>query len=168
MKNIFIVLTVLAMASTAAADLQLSVDGDTGPSDIKILISDVVVIDIHGDGTTPNAQEFYLQVSGVGSLVDFDISGWTSTWRPGGAGVLDLTGGLYYVDLVVVDPTIPPLPAEAVMDGLLLTGLAKGDVTLEMKDATMRVHDTLAVEVIPEPITLALLGIGGLFLRRRK
>ena len=40
--------------------------------------------------------------------------------------------------------------------------------TLVPNDTKYPVDDVLAVNIVPEPMTIALLGLGGLFLRRRK
>ena len=50
-----------------------------------------------------------------------------------------------------------------------VTGKAVGTTLLEMWDNFSSVEDSVSIAVIvPEPITIALLGLGGLFLRRRK
>lgn len=166
MKNVLIVFTILAIASTASASLQLSVNGDTAPSEITITApSDIVIIDIHGDGTTSSGQEFWMNITGP---TDVDLSGVVSSWNPIGALVLDLGGGLYFVDLAVVIVPIPAVPEGLVMDGIALHAISEGDVIVTLSDGTFTEMDRLTIHQIPEPITLALMGIGGLFLRRRK
>jgi hypothetical protein len=165
MKNVLIVFTVLAMASTASAALQLSVDGAIAPDEIEIRPSDIVVIDIHGDGTTTSGQEFYMNITGP---VAVDLSGVVSDWNPNGLGVLDLGDGLYYVDLAKPVVPIPPLPEGVLIDGIALHCEGLGDVVVTLSDGTFTPHDSLLIKQVPEPITLALMGIGGLFLRRRK
>jgi hypothetical protein len=165
MKNILIVFTVLAMASTASANLQLSVDGALDIEEITIATSDIVIIDIHGDGVTSSSNEFYVNVSGP---VSVDISGATVPWNPDSPfGWLELAPGSYFVDLA--KPIVPPpdLPAEMLADGMALHCEDLGDVTVTLLVGS-ELHDSVTIHQIPEPITLALMGVGGLFLRRRK
>ena len=43
-----------------------------------------------------------------------------------------------------------------------------GDVVVHLLDDGMQIVDSIVIHQIPEPMTIALLGLGGLFLRRRK
>lgn len=55
---------------------------------------------------------------------------------------------------------------KALIDGYIASGAIKGNGVLGGAVATI-VGETTVVSVIPEPATLVLLGLGGLFLRRR-
>jgi len=52
---------------------------------------------------------------------------------------------------------------------VVINGLSAGtnDMVLDT-DGSAGASDTLAITVLPEPMTIGLLGLGGLFLRRRK
>ncbi len=77
-------------------------------------------------------------------------------------------GGWYQFSIVSTNPGNQPVPG--VQATMTFSG-AEGDTgTVTLWDATgaVAIQDPVTVEVIPEPMTLGLLGLGGLFLRRRK
>ena len=87
----------------------------------------------------------FAYVEPYGSYVGIEF-----TSSAGTAGAV-LAGGWFTFDLVV-DGTI----AEETV------------IRLDLTDATWTGQSYLDVTVVPEPMTIALLGLGGLFLRRRK
>jgi hypothetical protein len=183
MKNLLIVFTVLAMASVANAALFISVNGVENPPDtqINLLPSEHVVIDVTGDGTTPANPTPWLIVEGPGA-----VSGGVVTY-PGNATTITLyqlgdgsdivewlqsegynTLQAYYIELIDQAGEPKPLTGKLV-DGIDFHCVGLGDVLLSLVSADLgSVYDTQVIHQIPEPITFALLGLGGLFLRRRK
>ena len=178
MKNLLIVFTVLTMASAANAALFISVNGVENPPDTEVTLmpSDVAVIDITGDGQS-GPGVYFLGVS-AGDPGVLDATNATVLWTGNAAGVyeyddseiagmLGIDNPLVLLELTHVGTIIPPLDGKLV-DLIDFHCEAEGDVTLMLFDGDGNSLDTQVIHQIPEPITFALLGLGGLFLRRRK
>lgn len=184
MKKLLVVLTVLAMATVANAALtaKISVDGVVDPPDtqINLLPSQEVVIDIHawndvsvsgsvllmqGPGALSKGADFWVWEQSKFSLPSDLYNDYKELFE--GMGYTDIT---QIADFDIMDITDPfTVPNGKVLDGLVFHCEAIGDVTLTLFDADLGVLDTQVIhQIIPEPMTLALLGLGGLFLRRRK
>ena len=180
MKNLLIVFTVLTMASAANAALFLSVDGVQDPPDtaITLLPSETAVIDIWGVDHAPGV--FYLGIK-AGDMGTLSIDNAVIVYAGNKTGIVfendpDIAGFLEidnpYVLVTLTDVTPEPLQ----LDGLLVdlidfhctSGVPENDVSLLLFDGDGNLMDSQVIHQIPEPITFALLGLGGLFLRRRK
>jgi hypothetical protein len=170
MKNILIVFTVLAMASVANAGLFISVNGIVNPPDSEVFLkpSEVAIIDIHSDGQTLQGG-FLLTIEGLGIL---DITEATNSYVTPGYpdSILDLSGDntMILLDMAKAIVPIPLLPEGKLIDLIRLHCEDLGDVILTLTTDVGGMLDTQVIHQIPEPITFALLGLGGLFLRRRK
>ena len=170
MKNLLVLTLVLAMASVANAGLLISVDGIVDPPDSQVNInpSDVVILDIFATGDQPGAGVVIGVTSGPGS-VSMD-QGTVNFVNPGvimdmGAGFPPFTSALFF-DLAKPDPTFRL--EGLVADGVIFHCDGPEDVVLTLIDLdTGEIYDTQVIHQ-PEPMTMALLGLGGLFLRRRK
>jgi hypothetical protein len=178
MKNLLIVFTVLAMASAANAGLFISVNGVENPEDttIELLPSEHAVIDIAGDGLTGGGVFFLGVKAGDPGLLDCTnaVMLWTGNAGavyplddPETAGVLGLDNPVTLLELTHVGPVFPPLIGK-IADLIDFHCVGLGDVTLLLLDGDGELVDSQVIHQIPEPITFALLGLGGLFLRRRK
>jgi len=192
MKKLLILMLVLGLTSLASAamTLQISVNGEKNPVDSQFVVLDVpsghLVLDIWTTGPiTPagGAEGYYALVCRT--------TGGTIT---GGIHIpakpIDELGVVIYDD--AVGGGVPGLPEgeNGVWGGVVLTGLgtyAAGDTIFDeidfhcegMGDVIITLYETdfvgapvfmdsVVIHQIPEPATMLLLGLGGLFLRRRK
>jgi len=176
-KMLLVVLTVLAMATVANAAIKLSINGVVDPPDtqINLLPSETAIIDVHSDTTKLT----YLLLQGPGLITKGQMWTWEQTLvsvpSPDKADLMPILEEMGYhgiADIIGIDilDTSEPFtqPNGKVVDGLVFHCEGYGDVVLTLVDAELSVLDTQVIHQIPEPITFALLGLGGLFLRRRK
>ncbi len=197
MKGLLIVMVVLTMASMANAALYISVNGTENPPDSAVTLpqGQSCVIGVTGDGQTPQEIDAWLILEPVGvasmsggvMLYTGDLSAFgpfqglddpVIQWMRdmcgyGGYNTMET----YYMGFCSF--------AEAPLTGTLVDEIVLhcdyvGDVLLTLANIyqddnygnplppVIQVFDTQIIHQIPEPMTLGLLGLGGLFLRRRK
>lgn len=178
MKKFVSLLLVLGMCSIATADL-VTISGvpavvDTSAGDVRFtfdIVSNGLLTDSVLDVYTTTGSTLditgAMNVIGSGDMDDDPVN------RGYLADFVDITDVAQPV--IWASTALPQLPVAHV--GNLITGLGltvadgyEGLITLSVLDETAgEVVGTVEFEaVIPEPITIALLGLGGLFLRRRK
>jgi hypothetical protein len=169
----------------ASAGLLLSVDGVVDPPDSEVIIkpSEWVTIDIWSDGLTPGTAVFLTMEADVQGAAEWtfadavrlqeeddDPPGPFPASDPGDPTVfVDVAPGMRLIDLAA--PIINfKIPEGTVVDVIRLHCLMEYvDILLTLSDATTgEIYDTQVIHQIPEPMTIGLLGLGGLFLRRRK
>ena len=196
MKKLVIALVVLAMATVANAELKIMVNGVIDPPDTEIcsMPSDISIIGIWGDGQTQPPWDGWLIVEVIkardtlsdgtlfykGNLSEFmtfagqelaDMKAWSESI---GFRNVDGVSKIVFADSRV---PMPPLFGKLV-DNIRLHPEAGdlGTIIITLANIynpggvppTITVMDTQVIHTIPEPMTFALLGLGGLFLRRRK
>ena len=179
MKKLLVLLTVLAMAGTASATMTINapaevLGGETFGVGIDVVGETTVITDylaIAGNVASVNASGVVLATDVVASPYWEDLSADPDmqAFIGGDLGIANPVG-IYYYEFVIVDIPVPALTDGALISNIMVTAGDPGsDIVVALIDgATGELRSTANVSVVPEPMTIALLGLGGLFLRRRK
>jgi hypothetical protein len=175
MKKLLVLLMVLGLATSAQAALSLSL------SATQINVGDSVTVSVSDSVGVNWTWQFVLSE---------DTYNWTdpaaAAYNPnrssgvgGGVTILAAAGGMASVtpDASYAAVTqlnaggvTPAAPAAGVQFTVSIKGMQAGTIYIDLQDFEMdsKVGGYSTLVVVPEPMTLALLGLGGLFLRRRK
>jgi len=181
MKKLLVLLMVLGLATAANAALQISVGGNTAVEEITLEASDELILDVFSAiaipyGSGDDWAGWGLIVESAQATITGGVSVFIGT-EPGVViGPIDDYGVPHSADTQGVGGAITVINSigpGAIFDEILFHCLGPGEATITlfgtMDYETVTVLDTIIVhQIIPEPITMALLGLGGLFLRRRK
>jgi len=182
MKKLLVLALVLSMASLASAGLQISVGGEKQPGVVELMPSDTITLDIWTDAAI---------APGVGEVPAwFLVADVQGAAIAGGSILFPTEPGIALYDDAINTGGFPG-PANGVWGAVLITGIisgiaadatiydgitfhceAPGDVLVSLvwtaDYENFLVMDSVMIhQAIPEPMTIGLLGLGGLFLRRR-
>ena len=189
-KIIFLVL-VFGLASAANAALTFTVGGSApGAITLDPVANPTITLEITGDGQTPHPVNAYVTVEGqgsvngatmnyVGSLSDYwDLPAMADNLGMTEQGVLDFyrdASGRAGITDIAFAMLNDGAGVPAAIDGLLVSDIIftcegqPDEVVLSLLDyLDYSVYDSVTITQVPEPMTMVLLGLGGLFLRRRK
>ena len=155
MKKFLILLLVLGLTSAANAALTWSVD------DVEIIIGNTAVVQLVSDSDQPYTSQWV----GADSSLVAEIT--SMAVLPAAAEGTAVPSAAYPGWWVVEAVDFTPPSDIAVGDhfDVTISGLALGTYTINSDYGT---GDNLLITVIPEPMTIALLGLGGLFMLRRR
>ena len=193
MKKFLVLSLVLAVASMANAGvLQISVNGNQDPVDSEIWLnpSDELILDIWTLGNIN-----YFETHNWALVVDTtygSISGGLAVFATPGTtnsveGLTDDNAGVLpepplagiWGQLAHIPANFQPIPdGTTLIDQILFHCEGPGDAVVQLYaiqsgqpfggTAGGTLLDEVIIHQTPEPMTVALLGLGGLFLRRRK
>jgi len=185
MKKLLVLFMVLGLTTMANAALQISVNGDPEPIDGAITLgpSDEIILDIWTDADLNPFEIITWQLivdTSLGSITPGVALGYGDYGSPpetqnapdvispeGQEGIWGLASNL----------ELTPVPAGTVLFDQIVFHCEGDDfgagTVISLMDAPEGVmgsilYDSVLIYQTPEPITIALLGLGGLFLRRRK
>ena len=161
MKKLLILVLVLGIASAANATVSFV---DSG---LTVLTGSSVSIDIQSDDTAA-----YLRYVGqTPGLADMTAMSSDAKAGPDRAVVESPMSynGYWSIEAKDSDPDTWEIVSGTHFTGTLDVGDTSGTYTLNLYHTNFStIIDSLPITIIPEPMTIALLGLGGLFLRRRK
>jgi hypothetical protein len=184
---------VLSLAAVANAGLLISVEGQVGPSNgtVTLMPNDTATISIVAAGEqSPSNLYLFVTDGSFGTL-----SGGGVVWPDfsSTAGEMTLNEGAddqyviavrqyswpdatqtYYISLIGNTDSL--VMNGTVVDGITYRAEIAGDATIILGNGVYdgqgypmaAVLDTVVIHQVPEPMTIVLLGIGGLFLRHRR
>lgn len=161
MKKLLILMLVLGMTSAASAALSLGgvIDGT-----IDVGTTGIVTV----ESTDSTMWEGFIgyddSVVGVSGVVAKAAAGGDAEVIP------DPSGWTGYYKIIAMDSSEPFTTGPGVQFEISVFGAALNDIyTIDFYAADWStIIQSGTVEVIPEPMTIALLGLGGLFLLRRR
>jgi hypothetical protein len=187
MKKLLILMLVLGLASFANAAIltEISYNGQTNGTEntmeVTIHPSDTVTIDIYnpgGNGMNDRNFTDYLDFQ-YPSEGCYSLSGAVA-----GPAYGDFNGGISFVhhgaddydEYTVIQSWKPTTNPPDIAGAIFLVNMhcekAPNTVYVTLYDTRVNggndIMDTLIIHQVPEPMTLTLLGLGGLLLRRRK
>ena len=178
MKKLLVLLTVLAVASVASAGMVFDGKDQAQPGEIVTIsvIGDAVCTGMNIGGLRADAGSLAAGELNDG-LNQFPSTGtpkdgsWENLWLIGISGTPSLgsepaAGDVLYT--FTLDTTGLEIGTTVTIDDW--SGIYQGAGRPYMTNFNTVSDDiaAMSVEIVPEPMTIALMGLGGLFLRRRK
>ena len=169
MKKLLVLMLVLSLATIANATLTLRIGGND-TDEASILDSGSIVVSIYKDTTGPETP--FIDVGASADLsTKFTLSGAAMTTNAGNMGsFLDISpqAGFQEYQVTIADSAgniTAGIQFNVTVNGV--SGQTYDVVVQQWDDGGNNIIDTATIHIVPEPMTLALLGLGGLFIRRK-
>jgi hypothetical protein len=174
MKKLLALLLVLGLASMANAAISLSTSpmGEAGSfvpavsSEIVLMTSDTIWIGVDWDGMPGGVDTSTIILEGPASW-----TGQTQLFAPPAlpsAALYNLVDYGYGMILYNSTPSATEGPGIGTQGAYQLHCDGEGEVIVQVRDLAGGIIQDLVIHQIPEPLTLSLLGLGGLGLLRRR
>lgn len=167
MNKFLSLILVLAMTAGASATIQLSINSAPAPDTYTMNVSDTIVIDVMSDDAANYGAWLVLEDLGLGAwdggmtvLPAAGANAYATDWSGDGYP------GWWELSAASFNPDSPVVAGTHFLINYTPSG--EGDVAITLRNYGEEEVDRVTITQVPEPITLALLGVGGLFLRRRK
>lgn len=172
MKKLLVLALVLSMATIANAGLTLTI---SGPTQLALGATGTYTVGYTGYNTLASYDVDILSTIGtVGGGVGITTNTDSATTYFGADSLTGYYEATMYNDVALTDLGSPlfsfTLTAPSTTGTATISFLENSfiDTTNTPLDYGTTVLPTLNVQIVPEPMTMGLLGLGGLFLRRRK
>jgi hypothetical protein len=179
MRHLAIIIAMLSVAVCTNAANLITVNGVIGPDAVSIDVNGSLNIGIANDFHAIEGQGSYFLGIALGGYAHFEINnpifpypfmieevGWVNDAET--ANLLGIYNPFVGVTVMELPPYPPTLLEKRLVDGIVLNCDWVGDVTLKLYDSELNLLDTQLIHQVPEPMTIALIGLGAMMLRRKR
>jgi hypothetical protein len=169
MKKLLVLMLVLGLCSTANAALtaiEIDVGGSHVGASVNVTTGATISLQMYSGNTLTGIAYLDIKDNSLYSLANAQMTTNAGDQRSQALAPY----GSYQEYTLVVSRTAqaPPIVAGTMFLVDFTAGSATGTVKVILYDEFVTQMDTTTINIVPEPITITLLGLGGLFLRRRK